>query len=55
MSRLAACTVPIPFALNAHWGVMIARSVAKVAVGGGAKGKKKTIAEKEGEREKKVS
>jgi hypothetical protein len=54
-ARLAACTVPIPFALNAHWGIMIARSVVKVATGGGAKGKKKKFAEKEGEREKKVS
>ena len=45
-ARLAACTVPIPFALNAHWGVMIARSVVKVAFGGksGKAGAKKKSA-----------
>ena len=26
--------MPVPFALNAYWGLMIARSVAKVALGG---------------------
>ena len=26
--------MPVPFALNVYWGLMIARSVAKVALGG---------------------
>ena len=46
-ANLAACTVPIPFMLNVYWGLMIARSVAKVAFGGksgkaGAGAKKKS-------------
>jgi hypothetical protein len=42
-ARVAAATVPIPFALNAYWGAMIARSVAKAVRGKGkktAKGKR---------------
>ena len=33
-AAIARATVPVPFALNAYWGLMIARSVAKVALGG---------------------
>ena len=45
-ANLAACTVPIPFMLNIYWGLMIARSVVKVAFGGksGKAGAKKKSA-----------
>lgn len=33
-AAIAKATVPVPFALNVYWGLMIARSVAKVALGG---------------------
>ncbi|MDB9924849.1 TLC domain-containing protein [bacterium] len=38
-ATIARVTIPIPFALNLYWGVMICRSVGKV-VFGGKKGKK---------------
>jgi hypothetical protein len=40
-ANLAATTVPIPFLLNVYWAALIAKSVAKVAMGGGKKGGKK--------------
>lgn len=40
-ATLAATTVPIPFMLNVYWAVLILKSVAKVAFGGGEKNRKK--------------
>lgn len=41
-ATIAAWTVPIPSMLNAYWGFLIVKSLAKVALGGGGKKKKKT-------------